>query len=510
MDAGRVGRGRNRAWLGAVLVAAFVASGLGAGGPAGADPGIDLALEFGPAAEWVKAGTTAEFPLTITNTGTAATTGSIVVTIDVTNLENIRATVPSGSKWTCVPDEDFLQIVCTRTVAVAPGAAAPLITVKGGVIGEYPESVDVSADVTTAGDVDASDDVDDAASTIRPAQGVGISVAGPLHPLVAGEPFTGSMTVRNVGYQKTQGDMTVGWTAIGLDVVATGNGWSCDADFEECVTSAQVSSGGSFPKINFTGTVTGAIGTEASLMGVLWNDNDETFDDDQDIFAAVIESSDTTPPGGLGITKITHRSVRTSKTMEVGWKASDPSGISAYDVQKRTAAWNGSPGAWNDWQTGVTTTSATWVGTYGRTYCFRVRATDGYANTSEWSTPVCTAVPLRSADLAYSAGWTVQARPAAFTGVVRRTTVYAAKATRTSVQATRLALVVTKCPSCGIVRVSRNGSKLADVNLYSSVTRSKQLVTVKVWSTPQTGTITITLLTGGRPALLEGLGVYQE
>ncbi len=62
----------------------------------------------------------------------------------------------------------------------------------------------------------------------------------------------------------------------------------------------------------------------------------------------------------------------------IRWHGIDPggSGIRSYDVQYR----DGANGAWTDWLTGVGMTFATFTGTIGHTYAFRVAATDNAGN----------------------------------------------------------------------------------------------------------------------------------
>ncbi|MBI2863055.1 MAG: cellulase family glycosylhydrolase [Chloroflexi bacterium] len=62
----------------------------------------------------------------------------------------------------------------------------------------------------------------------------------------------------------------------------------------------------------------------------------------------------------------------------VAWQGSDsPSGIASSDLQFK----EGSSGAWRSWLTGTTSTSSLFLdGTAGRTYYFRVRATDNAGN----------------------------------------------------------------------------------------------------------------------------------
>lgn len=67
----------------------------------------------------------------------------------------------------------------------------------------------------------------------------------------------------------------------------------------------------------------------------------------------------------------------TTTSFAVSWSGTDSaSGIANYDVQYK----DGATGTWTNWQTGVTTTSATFTGTDGHTYYFQCRATDNAGN----------------------------------------------------------------------------------------------------------------------------------
>jgi spore germination protein YaaH len=63
----------------------------------------------------------------------------------------------------------------------------------------------------------------------------------------------------------------------------------------------------------------------------------------------------------------------------VAWTAYDDSAIRGYDVQVSIDG-----GGWATWLAGTTANSAVFLGTNGRTYAFRVRATDVHGNVSAW------------------------------------------------------------------------------------------------------------------------------
>ncbi|MEQ9280783.1 MAG: hypothetical protein RLN83_14915, partial [Balneola sp.] len=75
-------------------------------------------------------------------------------------------------------------------------------------------------------------------------------------------------------------------------------------------------------------------------------------------------------------------STQSSNSFNVSWRANDShSGVWKYDIQYRINS-----GSWMNWKSNVTTTSATFSGTYGSTVYFRARAYDNVDNRSEYAT----------------------------------------------------------------------------------------------------------------------------
>jgi Domain of unknown function (DUF4114) len=99
---------------------------------------------------------------------------------------------------------------------------------------------------------------------------------------------------------------------------------------------------------------------------------------------------DITPPTG-GVGNLSTTTVGTSIT--VSWSATDPIGIRGYDVFVST---NG--GEFTPFQTGVTTTSATFTGVIGSTYAFYALATDNAGNQQ-----VVTGAPVATTQLVATA-----------------------------------------------------------------------------------------------------------
>jgi hypothetical protein len=81
---------------------------------------------------------------------------------------------------------------------------------------------------------------------------------------------------------------------------------------------------------------------------------------------------------------ITSPLVVASSAFMVNWSGADSgSGLSVFDVQSRDL----SDSLWTDWLTGTASTSLTYNGVDGRTYQFRVRASDFVGHWSDFSNP---------------------------------------------------------------------------------------------------------------------------
>jgi hypothetical protein len=70
-----------------------------------------------------------------------------------------------------------------------------------------------------------------------------------------------------------------------------------------------------------------------------------------------------------------------------------------------------------------------------------------------------------------------------------------------------VALLVETCPGCGAIGVYWNGRLVARVSLASSTRRLRQVVALVLLPPGGRGTLKIQVLTGGKPVVIDGIGL---
>lgn len=207
----------------------------------------------------------------------------------------------------------------------------------------------------------------------------------------------------------------------------------------------------------------------------------------------------TTAPGAVTL----------SSTVGVRW--SSDGGASSYDVRYRRAAPTqgfGNQAYPSGWQ--VTTAHAATIGGApgGYTYCFSTRARDARPNLSTWSAERCTAVALDDRALSASSGWARAASSAYYASTYTATTRLGATLTKSGLQTSRLAVVATRCPSCGVIGVYVGGTLLKKLDLRSASTLRKQVLALPPISL-RTASVTIKVLSSGKTVQIDGLSTAR-
>ncbi len=116
-------------------------------------------------------------------------------------------------------------------------------------------------------------------------------------------------------------------------------------------------------------------------------------------------------------------------------------------------------------------------------------------------------VPLGSTTLRRSASWSLNARAGYYTGAYAQTTNRHAVVSREVSGMRRLALVATKAPGHGTVKVYLGSTLLKQVDLQARVVARGQVLPIAQFSTAQSGKVRVVVASQGKPVRVEGLGV---
>jgi uncharacterized repeat protein (TIGR01451 family) len=214
----------------------------------------DLSIAKAHAGNFTQGQTGATYTLTVSNVGSASTTGLVTVT-DVAPT-GLTATAISGTGWTCPTLSS-----CNRSDALAAGSSYPAITLTVNVANNAPASVTNSASVSGGGSPGAN--ATDPTTIIQlPDLSIAKAHAGSFTQGQTGATYT--LTVSNVGSGSTTGVVTVTDVApSGLTATAiSGTGWTCPT-LSSCNRSDALTPGSSYPAITLTVNV--ANDAEASV-----------------------------------------------------------------------------------------------------------------------------------------------------------------------------------------------------------------------------------------------------
>jgi uncharacterized repeat protein (TIGR01451 family) len=193
------------------------------------------------------------YTITVSNTGKAATVGTVTVTDFMP--QNLTATATSGTGWNC---SGTSFVTCSRTDALAAGSSYPPITLTVSVSGGGPMVIN-TASVTGGGDFQFHN-TNDPTNINGPILAITKSHTGDF---TVGQPGSYTITVSNVGQTATVADVNVGDSLPqGMSATAIiGSGWNCSTFFVNCTRSDSLAANSSYPPITLTVNVTAGVPT---------------------------------------------------------------------------------------------------------------------------------------------------------------------------------------------------------------------------------------------------------
>jgi aryl-phospho-beta-D-glucosidase BglC (GH1 family) len=200
---------------------------------------------------------------------------------------------------------------------------------------------------------------------------------------------------------------------------------------------------------------------------------------------------------------------QTAVSFTAAWASTSASSVATFDVSLQTAGLNGAFGTASLWQSATGATSATFNGAPGATYCFSALARTAAGAVTRSSVARCTAVPVDDAALVATGRWKRATTAGYFRGTYSRSSTAGDRLTLTGIQAKRLAVVATKCPGCGTIKLVWNGVVLQQVSLASTKTQRKQVVAQVALAGLQSGDVSVVVATGGSPVEIDGLGIGE-
>jgi uncharacterized repeat protein (TIGR01451 family) len=190
--------------------------------------------------------TGATYTLTVSNTGSGPTSGTVTVTD--TLPAGMTATAIGGTGWSCT----LATLTCTRTDALAAGSSYPPITVTVNVASNAGASLTNSVTASGGGATNPASGTDVTSVTQLPVLAVSSTHGGNFTQGQTGATYT--LTVSNTGSGPTSGTVTVTDTLpAGMTATAIGgSGWSCTLATLTCTRTDALAAGSSYPPITVT------------------------------------------------------------------------------------------------------------------------------------------------------------------------------------------------------------------------------------------------------------------
>lgn len=199
--------------------------------------------------------------------------------------------------------------------------------------------------------------------------------------------------------------------------------------------------------------------------------------------------------------------------LPLAWSAVDAeSAVASSRYRYRAAPWNGSyPTQYENLSTFGPGSSAQYLATPGRTFCFQAQSRDALDNEGSWSGDLCTATPVDDRAAKRKGRWAAVTGEQFYRATALRSKDRGATLTLDGAQGKRIGLVGTKCKGCGKVSVRFAGQLLGTWSLHAKRTRHRVYVPVKLFGTVRTGRVVVKVVSpAGTRVILDGVLVGRR
>ncbi|HYN35871.1 MAG TPA: FG-GAP-like repeat-containing protein [Actinomycetota bacterium] len=220
----------------------------------------------------------------------------------------------------------------------------------------------------------------------------------------------------------------------------------------------------------------------------------------------VVDGLDLTPPTDNALKNLP--TFQRKKRFKVSWTESFPDGGATYELEVRSAPFDDGFGDFASVEIDPAMLSTKFTGKVGRSYCFRVRATDNIGNYSNYSDEKCTAVPLDDRSLV-GQGWKRKSGKGYYLNTYSLQSNKNKSLNLTDVFTLRVALVATKCPDCGKVRIKIGNEPPEIVNLKGNKKQKKRILPLPLFGQLEHGDVRITIVSDDKRVEIDGLGLAR-
>ncbi|WP_329482583.1 hypothetical protein OG555_10265 [Kribbella sp. NBC_01484] len=107
-----------------------------------------------------------------------------------------------------------------------------------------------------------------------------------------------------------------------------------------------------------------------------------------------------------------------------------------------------------------------------------------------------------------SSGWTRSTSSVFYRGTATVTTKAGVYLSRTGAALSRVAIVATKCPTCGSVRVYVNNVAVGTVSLYNAKLQYRAVIALPAFGY-RSGTVVVKVTSSGKLVQIDGLGTSR-